>query len=64
MPKKVKLTLVGLDGNAFMLMGAFTRAARQQGWGKVEINAVMEKAQSGDYDQLLVTLMENCEDAD
>ena len=37
--KKVKLELVGLDGNAFFLMGAFSRAARRQGWSQPEINA-------------------------
>ncbi len=29
--KTVKLTLVGLDGNAFSLMGAFQKAAKRQG---------------------------------
>lgn len=60
--KTVKLTLVGLDGNAFALMGAFSKAARKQGWEKKEIDVVLEKCQSGDYDNLLRTLMEVCED--
>ncbi len=60
--KKVKLTLVGLDGNAFMLMGKFSNTARRQGWSKEEIDKVMTECQSSDYDHLLATLMEHCED--
>lgn len=30
--KTINLTLVGLDGNAFSLMGAFQRQARREGW--------------------------------
>jgi hypothetical protein len=61
MPNKVKLNLVGLDGNAFSLMGAFQRAARRQGWEKTEIDAVLNKCTSGNYDNLLSTLMANTE---
>ena len=57
--KKVKMKLVGLDGNAFSLMGAFSRNARKQGWSKEEINVVIQECMSGDYDHLLVTLMEH-----
>jgi len=60
--KKVKLTLVGLDGNAFSLMGAFTQAARRQGWTKEEIDAVLKECTSGDYDHLLCTLMDYTND--
>ena len=35
--KKVKLELVGLDGNAFTLMGAFKRQAERERWAKEEI---------------------------
>lgn len=59
---KVKLTLVGLNGNVFALMGAFRRAAEQQGWNAEEIKVVMDKCMSGDYDNALITLMDNCED--
>ena len=59
--KKVKLELVGLNGNAFALMGAFQTAARRQGWSDDEIDAVMEDCQSGDYNHLLQTLMANTE---
>ena len=62
--KKVKLHLVGLDGNAFALMAAFAGQARREGWSKEEVDSVLELCQQGDYNQLLCTLMEVCEDPD
>jgi hypothetical protein len=59
--KKVNLELVGLDGNAFSLMGAFQRQARKEGWTKSEIDEVLKDAQSGDYDHLLCVLMDHCD---
>ena len=56
--KKVKLKLVGLDGNSFSLMGAFQRQARKEGWSKEEIDQVLDEGRSGDYNHLLSTLME------
>lgn len=57
--KLVKLKLVGLDGNAFALMGAFQSAARKQGTPKEEISAVINECTSGDYNHLLCTLDAN-----
>ena len=62
--KKIKLRLVGLDGNAFSLMGAFQRQARKEKWTPEEIKAVLSEAMGGDYDHLLVTLSEHCDDED
>lgn len=62
--KKVNLRLVGLDGNAFSLMGAFSKQARREGWSKPEIDMVMSKCMSGDYDNLLCTLMAHCDEED
>jgi hypothetical protein len=59
--KRVKLELVGLDGNAFALIGAFQRAAREQGWTKEEIAKVRNECMAGDYDHLLMTLMDHTE---
>jgi len=64
MNKKVKLELVGLDGNAYALMGAFQRAARQQGWTKDEIKVVMDECMSGNYNHLLATLVAYTESPD
>ena len=59
--KKVTLELVGLDGNAYSLMGAFQRQARKEKWEKSEIDAVLEECMSGDYDHLLCTLVAHCQ---
>lgn len=58
---KVTLELEGLDGNAFAILGAFTKAAKMQNIPKEDIDAVIEKAMSGDYNHLIQTIMENIE---
>jgi len=62
--KKVKLNLVGIDGNAFALMGAFQQQARREGWTKEEISKVIDKCKEGNYDELVCTLVAHCEDPD
>ena len=62
MADKVKMQLDGLDGNAFALMGAFSRNASRQGWTSDEIDTVLKECRSGDYDHLLCTLMDNIDD--
>lgn len=59
--KTIKLNLVGLDGNAFALMGAFRKQAKKEGWTAAEIKEVLDKCMESDYDDLLCTLMERCE---
>ena len=59
---KVRLSLEGLDGNAFALLGAFSRAAREQGWDGPSIKAVMDEATAGNYDHLLQTLIKHTVD--
>lgn len=59
--KKVELELVGTDGNAFSIMANFQTAARRQGWTKEEIKVVLDKAMSGDYNNLLATITSFCE---
>jgi hypothetical protein len=59
--RKITLRLVGLDGNAFSLMGAFSAQAKKEGWAKADIDAVMNDAMSGDYDHLLRVLSSRCE---
>lgn len=58
--KKINLKLVGMDGNAFFIMGAFQQQARKEGWTKEEIDAVLNDAQSGDYNHLLYTIANHC----
>ena len=55
--KQVKMELVGLDGNAFILMAHFSKNAKHQKWTKKEIKLVIDECQSGDYDHLLMTLI-------
>jgi hypothetical protein len=56
---KPTLQLVGLDGNAFAILGRARRAARDAGWLK---NGKWERyhaeATSGDYDNLLAVTMQ------
>ena len=59
--KTVNLDLVGVNGNAFMIMGVFQRQAKKEGWTKEEINAVLDEAMSGDYTHLLGTIENHCE---
>jgi len=61
MDKRVRLNLVGLDGNAFALMGAFSRQARREGWTNAEIDAVLAEAMSDDYTHLVGVLADHCD---
>jgi len=51
-------SLVGVDGNAFAVMGYVRRAMRTEGKSIDEQNAYTEDAMSGDYDSLLNKSME------
>lgn len=59
---KLKGCLVGVDGNAFAIMGYFKRRAKEQGWNSAQVNIVLEKAMSGDYDNLLSVIASQFED--
>ena len=61
--KKVNLALVGIDGNIFAVMGAFSRQARKEKWTKEEIDKVLEAVMTcGDYNKALVIIMDHCKD--
>ena len=62
MKNKVVMQLVGLDGNAFSILGRFNAAARKAGWTPEEIKEVTENATSGDYDHLLRVICDNVEE--
>lgn len=53
----LSIELVGQDGNAFSILGRLQGVLRSGGVPKDEIAAVMAEAQSGDYNHLLVTVM-------
>jgi len=59
--KKVKLNLIGVDGNAFTLMAKFSEAAKDSKWTDAETNTVLSEAISKDYNHLLKTISEHCE---
>jgi len=52
--EKPVLQLMGMDGNAFAILGRAMRVARQNNmdWEKIKAEAT-----SGDYDHLLATMM-------
>lgn len=60
-PKKVKLNLVGVNGNAFVIMGVFQRQARREEWHQYDIELVLNEAMNGDYQHLLATIQAHCE---
>ena len=56
-----KVTLVGVDGNAFSLMGAASHEMKQAGCSEEHVAHVMKEAMSGDYGALIRTLTHYCE---
>ena len=55
--KTVDLNLKGMDGNAFIIMGAFSKQAKREGWTQEEIDYVLAEARSSDYEHLLQTII-------
>lgn len=55
---QVKVKLVGVNGNAYSILGHVGEAMKQAGISKEEIEEYMEEAKSGDYDHLLQTTMD------
>lgn len=50
--------LIGVDGNAYSVMGYVTRAMQEQHFSGEEIEAYRKDAMSGDYNHLLVCSMD------
>lgn len=53
----VDITLVGIDGNAFNIMGLANKTARQAGATTQQKMQLQADMISGDYDNLLATVM-------
>ena len=53
----IEVQLTGGDGNAFFILGRVQCAMEDAGLDESQINAFMEEAKSGDYDNLLRTCM-------
>jgi hypothetical protein len=52
---EIKVQLVGLDGNAYSIMGRVSAALKEAGVSKEEIDEYYAESTSGDYDHLLQT---------
>lgn len=53
----IEVKLTGIDGNAFSIMGATTKAMRRANVPEADIQAYKDLAMSGDYDNLLQVTM-------
>lgn len=53
----VTVTLVGDDGNAFAILGKVSKALRNAGATREEVDTYVDEATAGDYDNLLRTTM-------
>lgn len=54
----MKYSLLGVDGNAFGVMGFVTNAMKAEGKSEEEMNSYRERAMSGDYTNLLCESMD------
>ena len=53
---KTAYSLVGVDGNAYALMGYTQRAMRESGRSKEHMADVLDRAKAGDYNNLVCVL--------
>ena len=53
----IKVRLVGMEGNAFAIMGRVSQALRRGGVSVEECDAYIAESKRGDYYQLLATAM-------
>ena len=58
---EIKVPLVGEDGNAFFIIGRTMKALRRGGIDKEAVDLFREEATSGDYDNVLRTVMKYVE---
>jgi hypothetical protein len=54
---EIHVGLIGEDGNAFSILGRVETALRASGVGEEERKLFRAEAMSGDYDNLLATVM-------
>lgn len=58
--EKPHVTLVGEDGNAFVILGAVSKACRHAKWPRQAIDTLTTEMTNGDYNHLLQTAMRYC----
>ena len=56
-----RYSLVGVDGNAYCVMGYTARAMLREGFSQKEVDEMYKKAQSSDYNNLLCVCMDYIE---
>jgi len=54
---EITVRLVGVDSNAFAILGACRQSAKDAGLSKEEVATFVGEATSGDYNHLLSTCM-------
>lgn len=54
---KAELQLVGIDGNAWSIMGAVGQAMRKHGYSNQAKGEMVEDSMSGDYNHVIQTAM-------
>ena len=54
---QVEVNIMSVDGNAFSIMGAVSKAMRREGIPYEDIEAFKKECMAGDYDHLLQTCM-------
>lgn len=54
---EVEVDLIGRDSNAFGIIAAVRKALKRGGASKEQTDLFVQEATSGDYDQLLLTVM-------
>lgn len=59
---KREYTLVGVNGNAFAIMGYVVRAMKLERKSKDEIDAYIRDAKSSDYTHLIAVSVDMCEE--
>ena len=54
---KKQYSLVGIDGNAFAIMGYVVNSMKECGFSKIEMDEYTQRAMSSDYNNLLCESM-------
>jgi hypothetical protein len=54
---KAEGTLIGVDGNAFAILGYTERQLKRASWPREDIKQVMDTAMGGDYNNVIATCM-------
>ena len=63
MKNKKEYSLIGVDGNAFSIMGYVRKAMKETNFNKKEIEAYTKDATSSDYNHLLtvsINMVDKC----